>query len=492
MQVAAMKVYTKAVYQMTDAGMELIPEESSWYDYDGPVAELKGPKAPTPPDPNVVSAAQTKSNKDTAEYNAALNRYDVYTPLGSSVYSQTGTDASGAPLYRQDVTLTPLAQEQFDRELAQNNRMNELAGALMGQVEGSTGQPLDTSSLPDWSYGVTGNLPALKTSADGAAAAMGVNSAGLPQLYGAEDLLGARQQAQDSLYKRQSAFLDPQWQQRESDLTTMLANQGVVEGSEAWQRARDQFNREREFAYGQARDAAITGGLGEMTGLSGIARGNRSDLFGERAASAQVQNQGAAIQNQFGLQNAALNNQAQQQAFAQALANAQFGNQARGQALDEMFAVRNDPLNRFNALRSSSPVQMPNFSQSGQVSMQPTDVAGNIWNAYNGQMNIWNAQQQANNGLLGGLMGLGGTLGGAAIMASDERAKDDITAVGELPGGLGLYDYEYKGDPLHERHVGVMAQEVEQDDPQAVITGADGVKRVNYSRVLARALMRAA
>jgi len=40
--------------------------------------------------------------------------------------------------------------------------------------------------------------------------------------------------------------------------------------------------------------------------------------------------------------------------------------------------------------------------------------------------------------------------------------------------------------------VGVIAQEVEQDDPQAVITGADGVKRVNYSRVLARALMRAA
>ena len=159
-----MKIYTKAVYQMTDAGMEFVPEESAWYDYEGPVAELKGPKAPATPDPNVVSAAQTASNKDTAEYNAALNRYDVYTPLGSSVYSQTGTDPnSGAPIYRQDVSLTPLAQEQLDSEIAQNNRMNQLAGSLMGQVEGSLSQPIDTSGLPAWNFGNVGTLPALKT-----------------------------------------------------------------------------------------------------------------------------------------------------------------------------------------------------------------------------------------------------------------------------------------------------------------------------------------
>ena len=491
-----MKIYTKAVYQMTDAGMEFVPEESSWYDYEGPVAELKGPKAPTPPDPNVVSAAQTASNKDTAEYNAALNRYDVYTPLGSSVYSQTGTDPnSGAPIYRQDVSLTPLAQEQLDSEIAQNNRMNQLAGSLMGQVEGSLSQPIDTSGLPAWNFGNVGTLPALKTGAEGASAAMGVSSSGLPKLYGADDLMGARQQAQDALYRRQAAYLDPQYATRDQALATDLANKGVVEGSEAWRNLRDQFDRSRSFDYQQARDAAITGGMGEMQGLSGISRGNRSDLFNERATSANVQNQGAALTNQFNLANAQLNNSARQQAMAEAMQRAAFSNASRGQALDEMFAVRNDPMNRFNALRSSGQVQMPNFSTGGgQVSMNPTDVSGNVWNAYNANMNIWNAQQASNNGLLGGLMSLGGSLGAAAMplmFASDERVKDDIEPVGELPTGVGLYEYEYKGDPQHERHVGVLAQEVEQTDPAAVVTGPDGVKRVNYARVMARALLEA-
>ena len=489
-----MKIYTKAVYQMTDAGMKLIPEESQWYDYAGPVAELKGPKAPTPPDPNVVSAAQTASNKDTAGYNAALNRYDVYTPLGSSVYTTNGTDpATGAPLYRQDINLTPEAQAQWQQEQAQNSRMNNLAGSLMGQVEDSLGQRIDPSQLPTRNYGTDIQLPGMVEMAQGATTANGVSSAGLPQLYGAEDLMGARQQAQDALYGRLAAYLDPQYAQREAALTAQLANQGVVEGSEPWRDARSQFSRERSFDYDQARNAAITGGLGEMIGLSGIARGNRADLFGERATSASVQNQGAAIQNQLGIANAGLTNDARQQSFADAMMQAQFGNQARDQSLEELFALQNDPLNRFNALRSASPVQMPNFqTYGGQTQANPTDVSGNMWNAYNGNLNIWNAQQQANNGLMGGLMGLGGALGSAAIMASDERVKGGIEPVGDLPSGVGLSSYEYAGDPIHERHVGVMAQEVEQTDPAAVVTGRDGIKRVNYARVMARALMEAA
>jgi hypothetical protein len=84
-------------------------------------------------------------------------------------------------------------------------------------------------------------------------------------------------------------------------------------------------------------------------------------------------------------------------------------------------------------------------------------------------------------------------LGAAAIpLMSDERVKDAIEPVGDLPSGVGLYSYEYAGDPVHERHVGVMAQEVEQTDPAAVVTGPDGIKRVNYARVMARALLEAA
>jgi hypothetical protein len=177
-------------------------------------------------------------------------------------------------------------------------------------------------------------------------------------------------------------------------------------------------------------------------------------------------------------------NTARGQAMAEALSRGQFGNQARAQGMQELFAMRNQPLNEFNALRSASPVNMPQFSGPTPIMAGATDVAGNMWNAYNGQMNQWNAQQQQQNNLMGGLFGLGS----AAIMASDERVKEDIEPIGELPSGEGLYEYHYTFDPTKTRQVGVMAQEVEQTNPAAVITGADGIKRVDYRKVLARAL----
>ena len=46
------------------------------------------PSAPTPPDPAKTAAAQAAINKDTAITQANLNRFDEYTPYGSSTWSQ--------------------------------------------------------------------------------------------------------------------------------------------------------------------------------------------------------------------------------------------------------------------------------------------------------------------------------------------------------------------------------------------------------------------
>lgn len=94
--------------------------------------------------------------------------------------------------------------------------------------------------------------------------------------------------------------------------------------------------------------------------------------------------------------------------------------------------------------------------------------------------------------MLGGLLGLAGTLGSAYIGRSDERLKEGIESVGELPDGTGVYEYSFKDDPAHRREIGVMAQEVERTQPDAVLMGQDGYRRVNYSKVLARALRAAA
>jgi Chaperone of endosialidase len=64
---------------------------------------------------------------------------------------------------------------------------------------------------------------------------------------------------------------------------------------------------------------------------------------------------------------------------------------------------------------------------------------------------------------------------------SDRRLKRDIIQVGRLDNGLVLYRYRYKWSD--QVYVGVMAQEVELVRPDAIVRGADGYLRVDYSRL---------
>jgi hypothetical protein len=64
---------------------------------------------------------------------------------------------------------------------------------------------------------------------------------------------------------------------------------------------------------------------------------------------------------------------------------------------------------------------------------------------------------------------------------SDIRLKTDIALLGRFDNGVGLYRFRYTGDD--RVFVGVMAQEVRGVVPDAVVRGADGFLRVNYSRL---------
>ena len=69
----------------------------------------------------------------------------------------------------------------------------------------------------------------------------------------------------------------------------------------------------------------------------------------------------------------------------------------------------------------------------------------------------------------------------AEVIVSDVRVKRDITLVGRLDDGLGLYRYRYLwSDTVY---VGVMAQEVAFVHPDAVVQDLDGYLRVDYSRL---------
>ena len=162
------------------------------------------------------------------------------------------------------------------------------------------------------------------------------------------------------------------------------------------------------------------------------------------------------------------------------------GQQARQQGLQEQAYLRNEPLNTLNAVRTGAQVQGPTFvNPAQQANTAGADILGATQMGYNANLAASNAQNAANAQMTQGLF----SLGGAAIMASDIRMKENIKAVGWLPNGLPVYQYEYKSEfkdhPLagHGTHTGVMAQEVEVMYPNAVITLDNGYKAVDYGKL---------
>ena len=107
------------------------------------------------------------------------------------------------------------------------------------------------------------------------------------------------------------------------------------------------------------------------------------------------------------------------------------------------------------------------------------DVTGPMSSYMGAQQAAYNRQGQAQNGMFGAL----GQLGAAGIgLLSDIRAKTDISRVGTLDNGLPVYAYRYKdGGPMQ---IGLMAQDVQQVNPEAVIEVDGGLLAVNYAEAV--------
>lgn len=194
-------------------------------------------KAPSPPDPYATAAAQTSSNQNTASYNAALNRVNTTSPLGSSTYTQNGKDpTTGAPIYAQNIALSPGQQQLYDTQLNQNNQIASLGNSLTGQIGNSINNPL------------TG------------AATSGTNAA-------------------NAYYGQEQAYLHPQQQEQSSDLAAKMASQGIVQGSDAYNRAQGDLARNQTFSNQQVMDESV--------------------LHGQSAQQQAIQNQSAVINQPY-------------------------------------------------------------------------------------------------------------------------------------------------------------------------------------------------
>ena len=84
-----------------------------------------------------------------------------------------------------------------------------------------------------------------------------------------------------------------------------------------------------------------------------------------------------------------------------------------------------------------------------------------------------------------GMAGKGASALGSLFALSDERAKTDKEKVGKLFDGTDVYSFKYLGD--RKTHVGLMAQDIERDRPEAVAELPGGLKMVNYDLATRRA-----
>lgn len=458
-------------------GVPALPYRAFRPDFLGRIKPAGGGKGDAPDAPDYAAAARETAagNLAAAKYATQANRPTQITPWGTSTwtndrtFNQAGYDAALAA-YNQALANQRANADNSGGGLQGNwsegalNNVGSSSGGSNGLFKGST--PVAPNANDFWSGGdnwtqtITlspemqalldqqnklqmGLFDAQNAAADRVNATMGqgFDMSQLPSAGAVYDPTLNTNNAAELLMQRMNPDLDRQ----QEALRAQLANQGITQGSAAYNTAMGQF--------GQQRNDALT--------------------------QAQLQGIGLGMQQQ-GLQF----NQSQQ---------------GRQQTMAEQSYLRSLPLNELNALRTGNQVSMPQFPGfAQQATTGGADMLGAAQNTYNAQLGAYNAQQAQQSGMMGGLLGLGGGLLGAYMggpvggavganigsglggLFSDRRLKRDIKRVGTGAHGLSIYSYRYVwGGPVQ---LGYMADEVEQVAPHAV-GECGGFKTVDYGAI---------
>lgn len=288
------------------------------------------------PDYMGLANAQSDYNKNNAIQQQLMNNPDQVGPYGSRTLTM-GPDGH----WTLNTSLSPQLQQNFDQS-------NALFGTMLNRASGALSNGLNYNSLAPAPTFDTSKVPGLPT-AD------------------ANDLNTVR----DSVYRQQTQYLDPQFQQAQSDLESKLANQGIMPGSEAYNREMNNFNLTKQKAYGDARDSAIQAGGQEQSRLFGI---------GLQA-------------NQAGMNNA--------------VAGFNAGMQGRQQGVAEQNYLHNAPINDIASLRGSTQFTMPSFGGMTGTSMPGVDFMNAANMGYNANLAQQNANKAENTNFTNGLFGIG-------------------------------------------------------------------------------------
>ena len=211
-----------------------------------------------------------------------------------------------------------------------------------------------------------------------------------------------------------------------------------------------------------------------------------SDAARQRMENAVYNQAAGRLNKQFSEDMSALNTKLQNQGLS-------VGSTAYQNAVSSLQDSQYDALNNAayesiiqgqNAFTNNARQQsLSEILQILQNSISGYQVQKDIFNAINsaaGQVTTQDAYQGKSNGLsVQDVVSLASSAATIAAAVSDIRLKENISPVGRLDNGLTVYRFNYIGSP--QVQIGLIAQEVRDVKPEAVIVGDDGYLRVNYA-----------
>lgn len=349
------------------------------------------PAAPPAPDYAGAAQAQGAANVDTARLQGQMNNPNIFGPLGSQTVTWNGDQPTINQSLTPDAQATLTAQQGVQKSLAD----------LGQQGVGTARSILGTAFNP--------NLPNLQTSVgNGGPIQSQIDNSG--NIQSGIDMSGVTPMATNAGMTGQQAILsrlNPQIQQQEQATAQTLANQGIPQGSEAWNNAmRTQGQQENDLRT----QAALQG--------INIDQAANNQTYGQASNNAQFAN---AAQGQLYGQNSAnaqFANSAQSQGYNENLSGAQFGNTANQQSLAQQLQLRNQPLNEITALESGSQIQMPQFQGYQGSTIAPPPIFGAAQAQGANAMQNYGIQSANTNASNAGITGLLGTaaMGGAYFL----------------------------------------------------------------------------
>ena len=410
-------------------------------------------KPPKPPDLTAANEKQFERNKEVAYDVRDQNRYGQQDVFGNT--NKWVTDPATGQVTNVS-SFGPGQQDLYDKNnvLAQamtgnaggaiGNFMNQYwggagGGAPSGGGGGATssgGGGVNLSSMPSFSTGGGGtysgssstqrsDVPGGIYAADKASGVGGVGGgiqkdldlSKLSAMPG-EDVGAARQQAQDALYGRSTGYLDPQWQQSQQSLETQLSNQGLVPGTEAYNRAYANMASAKEKAYTGARQDAIAGGGAEAERAQKMALELRNQGLSEEQIKGVFHNQ---AQNQRASQ--LLNDVTSKRSLegqlgaANAAAGASMSNAALANQLGTRNAAFNEAMTMAQFGKGGQMIPQFGINQGNLGSYGAGDMVGTENKDYQNQVAYQNAKSQSGlGGMVPGLMGLAGTYFGGPLL----------------------------------------------------------------------------